>query len=205
MAAEKIAFRDTRFYPVIFMIIITLIFVGILATFYHLTRESVIEYREIALKRMILSVFELPKTAVDKSYSKFITEKSLEKITYYEARKDNRVLGYCFPISGSGLWGTIDGLIAVSPDFSRIINIEIVSQNETPGLGGRITEDWFKKQFKDKVLILDNEVKEYTLIPENEQKAKLEINQITGATQSSKAVVDMIYKNMKIISKKFRK
>jgi len=50
--------------------------------------------------------------------------------------------------SGSGLWGTITGVIAVTPDLKTIKGLEIISHNETPGLGGRIDEQWFKDQFR---------------------------------------------------------
>ena len=122
--------------------------------------------------------------------------KNVDDLNYYVAVKDSNSLGYCFPISGSGLWGTINALLAVTPDFKEIINIEIVSQNETPGLGGRITEDWYKKQFQGKILIVNDEVRLFKMIPENEKVGIGEVSQITGATASSKAVVDMIYKNV---------
>ena len=86
----------------------------------------------------------------------------------------------------------------------KIINIEIVDQNETPGLGGRITESWFKDQFKGKILINNNILNSFVLIPENETAKDNEINQITGATASSKALVDMIYKDVKKYNLKLR-
>lgn len=52
------------------------------------------------------------------------------------------------PFQGSGLWGTITGVIGMTADFSRIVGLEILSHSETPGLGGRIDEAWFKDQFK---------------------------------------------------------
>ena len=102
------------------------------------------------------------------------------------------------------MWGKIDALLAVTPDFSKIIRIEIVQQNETPGLGGRITETWFKKQFQDKLIFLDGSLQKYSLIMESNSAGLTEINQITGATASSKAVIDMIYKNMEKIGKEMR-
>jgi Na+-transporting NADH:ubiquinone oxidoreductase subunit C len=56
--------------------------------------------------------------------------------------------------SGSGLWGTITGVIAVSPDLRTIRGLEIITHNETPGLGGRIDEQWFKDQFKGEAISL---------------------------------------------------
>ena len=204
MANEKKLFRETRAYPVVFMIIITIIFIGILATFYQLSFAKVQKYREMQLKKMVMSVFELPIQNVEKDFSKYIITREMEDLMYYESRIDSILLGYCFPISGSGLWGTIHALLAVTPDFKKVINIEIVDQNETPGLGGRITESWFKDQFKGKTLINNNVLNNFVLIPENETAKDNEINQITGATASSKALVDMIYKDVEKYNLKLR-
>lgn len=204
MANEKKLFRETRTYPVVFMIIITIIFIGILATFYQLSFAKVQKYREMQLKKMVVSVFELPIQNVEKDFSKYIITREMEDLIYYEYRTDSILLGYCFPISGSGLWGTIHALLAVTPDFKKVINIEIVDQNETPGLGGRITENWFKDQFKGKTLINNNVLNNFVLIPENETAKDNEINQITGATASSKALVDMIYKDVEKYNLKLR-
>lgn len=201
MAAEKVkkTFSETRIYPVFFMVIITLIFVGILATFYHLTIQRVTEYRDLKLKETILQLFDLPTQNSEAEFSEFITKREKNNIQYYEAVQDSILLGYCFPIRGKGLWGTIDALIALSADLSQIIKLEIISQNETPGLGGRITENWFKDQFQNKIIINDEIVQYFQLIPEEEKTASNQINQITGATASSKAVADMISRNVKII------
>ena len=151
-----------------------------------------------------MGVFELPTNNIETDFNRYISKKELEELSYYEAKSDSVLLGYCFPISGSGLWGTIQALLAVTPDFGKIINIEIVNQNETPGLGGRITENWFKEQFQGKVLFNNSIIRSFVLITENEISEDNEINQITGATASSKAVVDMIYKNVKKYSPELR-
>lgn len=204
MAKEKKTFRETRAYPVIFMIIITFFFIGILATFYQVTLDRVEKYNQTQLKLLVLNNFNLPTKDIDADFSRFITTVEKDDLIYYTATKDEKFLGYCFPISGGGLWGTIDALLAVTPDFSQVINLEIVTQNETPGLGGRITEEWFKNQFIGKVLFLDGTLGKYQMVAEGEKLESNQVNQITGATASSKAVVDMIYKNMLIIEEKLR-
>ncbi len=204
MVNEKKLFRETRLYPIIFMLIITIIFIGILATFYQLSLNKVTQYREVQLKKLVLKVFEFPIQNIETDYLRYISKQELEGLTYYEAKSDSVLLGYCFPISGSGLWGTIQALLAVTPDFRKIINLEIVNQNETPGLGGRITENWFKEQFHGKILFDNDVIRNFVLIPENEINEDNEVNQITGATASSKAVVDMIYKNVKKYSPELR-
>jgi len=202
MSEKRTFFSKSRLYPVFFMIIITIFFIGILATFYQLTFNRVQIYKQTQLQLTILELFDLPSNNSDEEFNKFITEVETDKAVYYKAKKDSIILGYCFPISGKGLWGTIDALIALSPDLKVIQKMEIIDQNETPGLGGRITESWFKDQFKDKIIVIDGVVKKFQLISEGSNVSENEIQQVTGATASSKAVVDMIYKNVKKIVKR---
>ncbi|MFC1887339.1 FMN-binding protein [Candidatus Cloacimonadota bacterium] len=199
MAAEKRSFRESRIYPVIFMLVITVFFVGILAYFYNSTKLTVMQYNELILKRSILKTFDLPLDNVEKAFSKHITEIKNSGITYYQGEINREVLGYCYMISGPGLWGTIDALITLTPDLTEIINIEIVKHNETPGLGSRISEDWFKEQFKGKLVLVNDNVQTFQLVSEDEIETAGQIRQVTGATFSSKAVVDMIVKEMKKI------
>jgi len=207
--AEKKSFSETRVYPIFFMIVLTIVFVGVLATFYHLTQERVQNYKAKNLQTTVLNLFDLPIENVDASYKKHIKviDKEVEiegetvSLRYYEASDGDKMLGYSFTVSGSGLWSTITAMLAVTPDLKEIIKLEIVNQNETPGLGGRITEDWFKQQFTKKQMVQGRKILLFKLIPEKDKANPNDINQITGATASSKAVVDMLYKDMKKISK----
>lgn len=194
--AEAKSLRERRFYPVLFMIIITVIFVGLLATFYQLTRERVETHRQMVFKTTILQLFELPTVDLQSTYDAYIQEKMLDGRLYYAAMDGDSLIGYCLPISGSGLWSTIHAMVAVSPQLDRIRKIEILEQNETPGLGGRITEEWFTGQFAGKMLVQSGTAVLFELIAEDEPAGPMQINQITGATASSKAVVDMLYKEM---------
>ena len=92
-------------------------------------------------------------------------------------------------------FGRHTALIAYTPDYEQIINVAIINQSETPGLGARITEPWFTEQFANK-LIADK----YDMLAENaENVSDLQVRQITGATLSSKAVVSMITEESKRI------
>ncbi len=173
------------------MILITLFFVGILATFYHSTESRIRKYEEVSYKKAILGVFGFPKEEVEKFETHFQEKET--PFRYFIAKDKGNIIGYSFDISGSGLWGTIDAVIAVDRNFNKIIGLEILKQNETPGLGGRNSESWFKNQFQDKPLKFDNEIRKYRLIPEDETAEEGDIKQITGATFSSKAVVDIVY------------
>ncbi|HPK41502.1 MAG TPA: FMN-binding protein [Candidatus Cloacimonadota bacterium] len=199
MEKEKVEFKETRAYPVIFMIVITIIFVGILAVFYHSTKGRVEQRERIELQKAVLNAFNLPTDNVQENYEAYIKELSFkqegqeEEITYYQATKDEETLGNAFIIFGKGLWGGITALIAYTPDYQNIINFAIINQSETPGLGGRITEEWFTRQFSDKQIMTGNEVNKFDMVAENADNiTSTQVKQITGASLSSRAVLDMI-------------
>ncbi len=190
---EQESFKDSRVYPILFMMIITIIFVGILAFFYHSTKTRVKDYEVNTLKKTVLNVFEIPTDQIEKNYSLYIREVDKNQIHYYQAHKDSVLLGNAFIIQGKGLWGGITAMIAYSPDYQKIINFAIINQNETPGLGARITEDWFTGQFSKKQVIKDKQFTAFELVSENKDDlSDVQIRQVTGATLSSKSVLNMI-------------
>jgi ATP-dependent Clp protease ATP-binding subunit ClpC len=96
-------------------------------------------------------------------------------------------------IIGAGLWGSIIGYIGLSADYSEIIGIEFVTQNETPGLGGRISEDSYKEQFRG----IDISGKSENFIISSPEPGS-NVDAIAGATQTSNAVVKLINDDIKI-------
>jgi len=214
MSEEKKSFLDSQFYPILFMVIITIVFVGILSAFYRTSEKGIEQYKQQTYRLQILSLFAdtlSVVTGIDKSiltnpdsikqnFDKYIQELELKAnksktigTKYFAAytMQDN-VLGYCFDISGSGLWGTMHGLLAVTTDLAEIINFVIYDQMETPGLGARVEEDWFKNQFAGKPLITDSTVVNFTLVQEQADASKAEVRQITGATITSSSVLKII-------------
>ena len=200
--AEKTPFTETRIYPIIFMMIVTIVFVGLLAFFYHSSKERIENNEKLAFQKKILTLFSLPVDNPAESFTKYIKTETKHELTYYKAEKDGSMLGYAFVINGPGLWGSIKAVAAFTSDLKKIIRFDILNQNETPGLGGRITEDTFKNQFTSKELVKNNKIIDFKLIAEEETPKEDEICQITGATFSSQSVTKLIYKEMKQISKK---
>ena len=201
-AKERKPFSETRFYPVFFMILVTAIAIGVLATFYHGTAARVEAYRAYRHQQTVLALFDIDTTgqtpgAVAALYLQHVTDESKDGYQWYRVGQNGVLKGWAFPISGSGLWGSISAMLAVSPDYTTIERFAIVDQNETPGLGGRITESWFTGQFTGKKLGGD-----FTLVAEDTASpAPAEVRQITGATVSSRAVATMIAREYDRISK----
>lgn len=58
------------------------------------------------------------------------------------------VIGYAFGVRGVGFWAMIEGWLAVDPTGDRALGVVFTTHQETPGLGGRITEKAFREQFR---------------------------------------------------------
>ena len=97
--------------------------------------------------------------------------------------------GIAFPVGGQGFWGPIQGIAAVDPEGKKLIGLDFFKHNETPGLGGRLTEPWFQNQFKGLALHrMEGGKQSFYLKPAGTKSSDDELDAITGATQTSKAV-----------------
>ncbi len=106
----------------------------------------------------------------------------------YEVFDDSsNSLGYALPYEGNGFQGKIRLIVGVNKDLSNLFGLEVLEQVETPGLGTKVTETPFTDQFKNFLVI--PEIKSVKgVAPQN----PYEVQAITGATISSKAVVRII-------------
>ena len=103
------------------------------------------------------------------------------------AKRDGKVVAVAYRVvSHRGYGGDIELLMGV--DISgKITGIEILSMSETPGLGARIVEPAFKRQFVGRTL--KNTVWAV-------KKDGGDIDQITGATISPRAVTEAIHSGL---------
>ncbi|MCM8823220.1 MAG: FMN-binding protein [Candidatus Omnitrophica bacterium] len=107
--------------------------------------------------------------------------------------QDNKLVGYGFIAQGNGYQGTIKILVVANQSLDELEGIEIIESSETPGLGGRIKEGLFKDQFKK--LKVQPQIE---CIKDGTKKAN-QIQSITSATISSKAVVNIVNQKIKEI------
>ncbi len=109
----------------------------------------------------------------------------IQDMTIYKGVQNGTLLGYAVAVDTAGYGGTISLLIGLAPDLKRITGMEVVSNVETPGLGGRLVEPAFRTQFvgldpTKAIAYVKNAVP---------AKNKNEIEAISGATITTKAVV----------------
>ena len=108
------------------------------------------------------------------------------EITYHTVTKESRVIGYIFIINTNGYGGTVSVMTAVNSD-GTVAAVQILdASNETPGLGQNVTKENFYTQFAGMTKNI-NVIKGGAANSENN-----EINAVTGATISSKAVTGAV-------------
>jgi len=101
--------------------------------------------------------------------------------------------------SGSGLWGPIEGFLALEPDWDTIRAITIYRQEETPGLGGEIASERFQDQFRGRS-ITDGEGRPgLRIIGDRDAEESHEVDAITGATMTCNRLEEMINKTIRRI------
>lgn len=147
--------KDSPLYVVLFTFIICLIFVSGLALANELTKERVAANRRFAVQSAILSALGIEYATPAQADERFkanvsvITDSQGQALLpgAWRAKLDGQdyiITEY----TGAGLWGGITIMLAADPATTRIRGIRIIDQNETPGLGGRISEEWFLRQFR---------------------------------------------------------
>jgi electron transport complex protein RnfG len=158
-------------YPIVFLTIVVLMSVSLLVWINSFTSSVVEAQEEAKIKSILESIFP--------QITGFETEEDI-----YIAYREEEVLGYTFIATGSGYGGDISILVGMDTEYN-IKGVEVLSHTETPGLGGRITESGFTDQFvglsADQVAL---------------SRDGGSVDAITGATISSRAVVEAIQSRM---------
>jgi len=178
------------------------------------SEEKIETNQRVKLERIVLQVLGVPLTekSPDKSLSKIFQEgiKTIQvedKTLYVQYAQDNEtILGYAFPVGGPGFWGPIYGMVAVDPQASRVLGIAFYKHSETPGLGARMTEDWFTEQFSDLPLFpISGEKKIFYLKAGGTSQEPNELDAITGATGTSRGIETFLNRELDQFLKKFWK
>jgi H+/Na+-translocating ferredoxin:NAD+ oxidoreductase subunit G len=96
-------------------------------------------------------------------------------------------VGYAIPAEGAGFQDTIRLIFGYDPARKQVIGMEVLESRETPGLGDKIIkDDDFVANFAD--LAVEPEI---VLVKDGRANPN-QVDAITGATISSRAVVNII-------------
>lgn len=173
--------------------LITLISGCLLGLVYEITKEPIAVQNELAKQQAYQSVFStaeafdllaIPENITDES---FLALHPAEKVDELVEAKDasGNLLGYIVTVTSTeGYGGDIQLTIGVQLD-GTINGISILSISETPGLGMNADTDEFKGQYAGKNV-------DYFEVTKNSTSAENEIDAISGATFTSKAVTSAV-------------
>ena len=141
---------------------------GSLAVVNSVTKEPIASYekrqRDTALREVFADADEFKNVAPDR---------------VWEALRKGQIVGHIFLTQVQGYSGTITLMFGTDLD-GAVTGLRVLSHTETPGLGAKIATAQFRDQFKNKRL--------EQLILKKDDPAKGQIDAITGATISSRAV-----------------
>ncbi len=156
-------------YPIVFLTLVVFLSVVSLTLMDGMTREKILAAQQAEIQELLSTLFP-----------------SLETFTVDEASGEYTILnnaaaiGQAQMIQAVGYGGPIDILVGIEPG-GTLRGIRIISQQETPGLGAKITEAAFLDKFVG-VAITELDL----------SRDGGTIDAITGATISSRAVVDAL-------------
>jgi Na+-transporting NADH:ubiquinone oxidoreductase subunit C len=175
------------------MLIVTFVFIAVLSLIYVLTRDMIELNETLDLHKAVLYAadIEVPETAkaVDELYRKRVREKADGQgdIQYFEVLDlgGQNTVSYAVITQGPGLWGEILAVVGVDKGLLTLTGIEFIQQTETPGLGARITEHWFKEQFRGKT-------GSFSTVPEGQPAGARQFQAITGASYTTAGVLEIV-------------
>jgi electron transport complex protein RnfG len=108
---------------------------------------------------------------------------------YWSASRDGKIIGYAFKISGQGYAGDI--IFMVSSDLDgKILGMTVLEHTETPGLGSKAQAE-VSPQFIGKE-------SPFSVVKANAKNS--EIQAITGATITTKAIVDIVNSAINLVA-----
>ena len=103
------------------------------------------------------------------------------------------LVGWVVPAGGQGFADKIELLIGLDKSARKITGLYVLDQKETPGLGNRITEADWQRQF------VGLSAGEAVGVTKSESPAAGEVRAVTGATISSESVAGIVNATMSAV------
>ncbi len=166
------------------LLIITAVSAGALSITNDITREII---DEKALEKNLAYMKEILPDADDFELvddPEILSVDGVEEV--YKALQGGNISGYVIKTITSGYGGGVTILTGIDVD-GTIVAIRVASQTETPELGTKIAEDEFGSQFEG-------------LSAETELELNEDVDQVSGATVSSKAAINGVNASIELFN-----
>ncbi|MBL4746003.1 MAG: RnfABCDGE type electron transport complex subunit G [Flavobacteriaceae bacterium] len=171
--------KESTFINMLAALFIVTLISGLALSYVNIATEGPIAAaklkRKVAAIEMVVPVFDNNPVATMKAVFK---EGFKDSVEVYSAHKAKKLVGVAvIGMSNKGFSGLIKVMAGFHPD-GRIINIQVLEQKETPGLGTKIKSERFIQQYVNK------NPASFNLTP---KKDGGDIDALTGATISTRA------------------
>lgn len=164
---------------------------ALLALTYEVTKPFIARNESEALEKAVFDVLPGAVSRVnyrlDKEGLHEMDEENIDRANVYAGiNEDGERVGFALPGEARGYADVIRVLYGYDPENRQIIGLNILSSNETPGLGDRISRD---ERFQENFRALDASLThDIVTVKSGEKEQAWQIDGISGATVSSVAV-----------------
>ena len=191
---------NSNSYTIIYSVFIVVVVAFLLAFVYQVLKPAQDANVALDQKKQILcslNIRDLDNAAAEADYNKMlVAEKKVNNGTIYTFNVNGQTK-YVFSVKGMGLWGGINGYIAVNADKSTVFGAYFNHESETAGLGAEIKDSrkW-QEQFQGKKLFSDEVRKSIALsVKKKVTDPNTQVDAVTGATLTSDGVAEMMSDN----------
>ena len=191
---------NSNSYTIIYSVFIVVVVAFLLAFVYQVLKPAQDANVALDQKKQILcslNIRDLDNATAEADYNKMlVTEKKVNNGTIYTFNVNGQTK-YVFSVKGMGLWGGINGYIAVNADKSTVFGAYFNHESETAGLGAEIKDSrkW-QEQFQGKKLFSDDVRKAIALsVKKKVTDPNTQVDAVTGATLTSDGVAEMMADN----------
>ncbi len=193
--------KESIGYVVVFTFVVCVAFVVLLAVANQLTVDRVKANQSFASHFAVLKAFGLADASTARDQAETLYASQVKELAApaqgaaaYSATIDGNTY-VAVKLTNPGLWGPITAILAADPKAERVRGLEILEQQETPGLGGRIGEAWFSAQFAGEKVGADGAIAVTQGSGKGDpDKENSKVDAVTGASRTSDFVQALVAK-----------
>ena len=123
--------KDKAWFNLVFMLICTALFTGILSGFYVYSRPQIsanARLNEITAQLNALNIVipaGMSSTDLELYYEQHIVVKNMNGFDVYQYETNDGSIYYAIPFEGAGLWGDITGIIAPDQELKTVVGMDL--------------------------------------------------------------------------------
>lgn len=172
--------------PIVVLTLIAAVMAGLLGGTNLLTKDKIQQLEKKAEQAAVEKVIKAEE------YNDFTIQYNDVEYKYFKAQNGDETVGYAFTLSANGYGGAVKCVVGIDKS-GKITAVEITDvSNETPGLGQNAGRVSFTDQFKGKA-------SELSVVKSGAKEN--EVQAVTGATITSKAVTKSVNLAMELYKK----